>query len=261
MAAKKYTGIIVLGHGTRDLWGQLEFLRFVAALRLRLIRQGQWLPWQVRPAFLELVLPDLQSAVQELYAASVNNVIVLPMFLASAGHMKIDVPKLIYRASQRYPGMRFALLPALGDEEAVAVALVNRIREGKSGKDLIKSGVIVVCRGSTDQGAIENARLMAARVAPRLNVKMTIAASLVGSGPDLNDALLTMVENEILDIIVVPYLLFHGLLLASLKDRIEQFLHYHDTVSIHLASHLGIQGSLLQLALKRLENHNREVFS
>ncbi|MBL8484917.1 MAG: CbiX/SirB N-terminal domain-containing protein, partial [Rhodocyclaceae bacterium] len=47
---------------------------------------------RVEVAFLELMQPDLETALLRLIAAGSRSVLVVPMFIAQGGHLKRDLP-------------------------------------------------------------------------------------------------------------------------------------------------------------------------
>ena len=103
------SGMILFAHGARSpAWGQtLEQL--AQALR----RQAPTL--NVQLAFLELQPPDFAAAAAALAAAGVEDVRVLPVFWARAGHVDNELPPLIEAARTRHPQLRFDVLPVLSE--------------------------------------------------------------------------------------------------------------------------------------------------
>ena len=103
------SGVILFAHGARSpAWGKtLEQL--AAALR----RQSPTL--NVQLAFLELQPPDFAHAAAALAAAGVDEVRVLPVFWARAGHVDNELPPLIATARSRHPQLRFEVLPVLSE--------------------------------------------------------------------------------------------------------------------------------------------------
>lgn len=110
------TGLILFGHGARDpQWSQP--MRRVA----RLIGQAHpALP--VELAFLEFLAPTLAQAIDSL-AGSCCRIVVVPMFIAQAGHLKRDVPILLDQARSLHPQLSIDLAAPVGESEGVLAAI------------------------------------------------------------------------------------------------------------------------------------------
>jgi sirohydrochlorin cobaltochelatase len=71
------------------------------------------------------MVPDFATAVEQLWAKGVRQVRVLPVFLASGKHLRVDLPQLIQDAQSKHPGLNVQVLPAVGLTEEVQNAVVN----------------------------------------------------------------------------------------------------------------------------------------
>ena len=111
MTSKKTQRAVVLfAHGSRDpLWHKP--MEAVAAH----IALGEP-ELNVRCAYLELSQPDLATACQELVAASISSITVVPMFLGVGRHAREDLPLLLEQLRERHPLVEFALKPAVGED-------------------------------------------------------------------------------------------------------------------------------------------------
>ncbi len=112
-------GIILFAHGSRDpLWRAP-----IEAVRERIAAQAPHLP--VRCAYLELCMPDLSQAVEDLVACDVNEVTVVPMFLGTGRHAREDLPQLVAALHQRHPGVHFAVQPPIGEDPRMAALMAE----------------------------------------------------------------------------------------------------------------------------------------
>ncbi len=104
------TAVILFAHGSRDpLWHAP-----IQAVQQRL--QALAPSVLVRCAYLELTEPDLPHGVQELIAAGVQRIRILPMFLGMGRHAREDLPLLIEQLRQAHPELQLEALPALGED-------------------------------------------------------------------------------------------------------------------------------------------------
>ena len=106
-------GLILFAHGARDPRWAEPFER----LRGKIQRARPELP--VALAYLELMTPDLDTAVDQMVASGCRQLRVVPVFLGQGGHVRRDVPELIERAAARHAGLAIELASPLGENDAV----------------------------------------------------------------------------------------------------------------------------------------------
>lgn len=109
--------IVVFAHGARDPeWARpIERLAGMIGARLPGV--------QVRCAYLELMQPDLATAVAELVAAGARRIRVAPAFLAAGGHVKRDLPLLVEALRGAHAGVGIELRPPIGESDAALAAI------------------------------------------------------------------------------------------------------------------------------------------
>jgi sirohydrochlorin cobaltochelatase len=112
-------GIILFGHGARDPRWAEPFERLAA--RLRASRGDQ----PVAMAFLELMSPDLPSAVAALAADGCEAITVVPVFFGQGGHVRRDLPEVIERCRAAQPNVAIHCATAVGEDEAVLEAVAG----------------------------------------------------------------------------------------------------------------------------------------
>ena len=102
--------IILFGHGSRDpLWRQPID---AVAQRIRTLQPLR----PVRCAFLELEMPELDTAAGELVALGALDVTIVPMFLGTGRHAREDLPSLVEQVRRSYPNVTFVLQAAVGED-------------------------------------------------------------------------------------------------------------------------------------------------
>ena len=90
------TGVLVLGHGSRDAAANTDFEALVAAY------SAAHPELDVAHGYVELAEPPLAVALQTL-ARRCEHVVVLPLFLFAAGHVKNDLPLALHHARRDWP--------------------------------------------------------------------------------------------------------------------------------------------------------------
>ena len=82
-------GVMVCGHGSRDLDAIAQFNGLVRRLADRLPH------YPVESGFLEFARPGLREGLDALRARGVDRVLAVPGMLFAAGHVKNDVPSVL----------------------------------------------------------------------------------------------------------------------------------------------------------------------
>jgi len=116
--------VVLFAHGARDP----EWARPVR--RIAAMVSGAAPELSVEVAFLELMAPSLDEAIDRMVAGGAQRVRVVPIFLAEGGHLKRDVPVLIEAARARHPDCEIELVRAVGEDEGVASAMAAYARDG-----------------------------------------------------------------------------------------------------------------------------------
>ena len=117
-------GLILFAHGAREPRWAEPFERLLARVR------SQAPAVDVRLAFLELMQPDLPTALAELVALGAESVRVVPVFFGEGGHVRRDLPALIGKLQQDFPDIAITCAAPAGEDPAVQEALAGYCLEG-----------------------------------------------------------------------------------------------------------------------------------
>ena len=111
--------LVLFAHGARDArWA--EPFEAVAA-RIRAVAPG--LP--VVLAYLELMAPTLDAAVDAAVADGATTVDIVPLFLGTGGHVRHDLPPLVDALRSANPAITIRLHAAIGEHAAVSEAMAR----------------------------------------------------------------------------------------------------------------------------------------
>lgn len=110
---------ILFGHGARDSRWREPFDRLISLWR---DQQPQTL---VELAFLEMMQPSLEVAVESLVQKGAKDIVVIPVFFGQGGHLRNDFPVLLEQCRQRFPAIQLSATPAVGESPAVLRAIIN----------------------------------------------------------------------------------------------------------------------------------------
>ncbi|MGH6631157.1 MAG: sirohydrochlorin chelatase [Burkholderiales bacterium] len=113
--------IILFAHGARDPQWARPFQQLVTEL-------GELLPGErIVLAFLELMQPSLPDCVAALYADGLRNLRIVPVFLGSGGHLKVDLPKIENQLRNQFKDIEITIDPPIGEQPAVIGAIAKAI--------------------------------------------------------------------------------------------------------------------------------------
>ena len=110
---------ILFGHGARDSRWREPFDQLIQLWR---DQQPQTL---VELAFLEVMQPSLEVAVESLVQKGAKDIVVIPVFFGQGGHLRNDFPVLLDQCRQRFPAIQLSATPAVGESPAVLQAIIN----------------------------------------------------------------------------------------------------------------------------------------
>ncbi len=252
--ALQNTAVLLVGHGTRDLRGQAEFLQTAAMLRERLPGAA------VEGCFLELASPDIASGLAKLIAGGAGEIVVAPVLLFAAGHAKGDIPRAVAEAIERLCSGRSGDLPhvrwaeALDCHEQVLRLSARRFDEACGDSAAQQRMLIFVGRGTSDAEAIERVHEFARRRAALTPVGRHVVCFLAAASPTLEDAIADAQAGSYKHIIVQPHLLFHGRLAQEVRARVEQLnvQRGQSEPQWHYAEHLGPEPQLIDALVDRI---------
>lgn len=229
------SGVLLIGHGTRDEEGHREFLRLGARLAAALA------PLPVELSLLELQPPRIADAWDRLAAAGVSQILAAPLLLFAAGHAKADIPGELAACQARHPGISWSQSRPLSRAPELVELVACRWREAlaAAGANPEQTAVIVVGRGSHDPCAQADLRVLAECVRGRCPVRKVAIAFYAMAQPKLEQVIASVVADpRIRHVIIQPHLLFQGAIHRALLEQIaaarERYPRQHFTATGYL---------------------------
>ena len=117
-------GIVLFAHGARDP----EWARPFEQIRERVRASRPEYPIEL--AYLELMTPTLEEAIQSVVREGALAVTVFPLFMAQGGHLKQDLPRILDAIRAGHPHIPISLEPAIGEVpeiiDAIAAWVLSR---------------------------------------------------------------------------------------------------------------------------------------
>jgi len=245
------TGLLVVGHGSREQASNLEFEQLVEHVRARRPE------FDVRHAYVELAEPSLAEGLHAIARCN-DRVVVVPSFLFTANHVKNDIPLALAAVRLKFPKVRFEAGRVLGVHPAMAELAFQRASEACSAEDDAKrTAVVVVGRGASDPDANGDFCKLVRLVGEGRGFGWVVPSFIGITTPLFEEAIELIARARPERILVVPYLLFGGRLVARLEQQIRDFENRYPWVKTRLAPHLGVHPNLLDV----IDDRIREALS
>ena len=102
--------LVLVAHGSRNQDWRRSLEDLTEAL------QGSRSGTETRLAFMQFSGPTLEEVVREGENQGTREFHILPLFMASAGHVDKDIRPLVDSLAQRHPDLHFHLLPPVGED-------------------------------------------------------------------------------------------------------------------------------------------------
>lgn len=242
------TSVLILGHGSRRREANAEFEALVEGFRRR--HAGL----TVDHAYIELAEPLLGPALAAAATRRPGRVVLLPLFLFAAGHVKDDVPRALSSARGAFPDVWFTAGRALGVAREVLSLALSRAAEAVplGGAAAAATTLLAVGRGASDPDAngdfCKLVRLVGELGGFARAVPSFVAIAHPRFGPEAERTLAASTGP----LLVLPHLLFDGLLVRELAAEVAALRARHPGREIHVARHLGPDDRLLDLLEVRL---------
>ncbi|ASA26172.1 hypothetical protein B9T62_04030 [Paenibacillus donghaensis] len=255
--------VLLVGHGSRIEAGNEELRAFAAQLAARRPEL------KFETCFIELCRPSISEGIDNCIRSGAEAVYVVPIILFAAGHSKLDIPQAIDRAKQKYPGMRFIYGRPIGMHEHAAEILLDRIKQavpllppdqgqqepaGLPAKIADKDTVVLLMgRGGSDPDANSDFYKLTRLLWEKTPYQSVEACFIAITGPLLPEGLERCLKLQARRIIVLPYLLFTGVLMKQFAEAVAAFAAAHPEIAVEMGSYLGGHPLLAEILSKRID--------
>jgi len=244
------TGVMVCGHGSRDLQAVEQFQGLVRRLAHRLPH------YPVESGFLEFAHPVLREGLDRLRARGVDRVLAVPGMLFAAGHVKNDVPSVLNQYAADH-GLQIDFGRELGIDPKLLRAARDRIEAclAEADDDVPREATLlmVIGRGTSDPDANGNV----AKVARMLWEGMGFGWAEVGySGvahPRVDAALERASQLGFRRILVFPYFLFTGILVERIYRQTDEVAARHPEIAFLKVGYFDDHPLVLEAFVERIE--------
>lgn len=202
-----------------------------------------------------VLLPQgLEQAAAELGDTG-GRLLVLPLVLNAAGHVKHDIPQAIASAREHHPRIEFRYGYHLGTTDQLLKALRYRLHQAMiklAMPDPHTTGVVVLARGTSDIEATGEVAKMAHWIYETTRHELVLPAFTDVCFPRLEQVVQRLDLLGASQMIVLPYYLFTGRLIKRIERQVERLMRQYPNRVIVQADYIGAHDQLLDLLDLRL---------
>lgn len=247
--------VLLIGHGTRRAAGVAEFHRLAEQIREALPNRT------CLAGFLELVEPDVPTALEQLRQQGFRRIIALPALLLAAGHIKNDIPAILNAFQAQHPEMRITLGADLGIHPHLLQVARERIEscEADFGPDYERRETLlmVIGRGGSDPDANSSVSKITRMLWEGMGFGWAETAYTAVAAPLMADALERTHRLGFQRVMVFPYLLFTGRLVEQVRATVADYQRRHPEVKAAVAPYLNAHPRVVATFLERLAEAER----
>ncbi|MDA8361973.1 MAG: sirohydrochlorin chelatase [Gammaproteobacteria bacterium] len=240
--------ILLVGHGSREPTGNTEVEEFARRWRVR--QPGL----HIQVCFIEFAEVLLDEGL-DIAANGAERVLVVPLILNAAGHVKMEIPGHIEEARTRHPRVVFSYAPHLGACDDVLAILKRRLHQVMHALDMPDprtTGVILLGRGSSDRMANGEVAKMARWLWEEGEHELIDIAFTGITHPRLERVAQRQARCGMTQIVVLPYYLFTGILIERIKRQVEHLAIQYPNIRIARGDYFGFEEEIFQLVERRV---------
>jgi sirohydrochlorin ferrochelatase len=243
-------GILYVSHGSRVPEATKEAL---ACIQLAMKQID--IPLQ-EIVYLEIAKPSIDEGIESLIKQGAVRIAVVPVLLLSAGHYYKDIPYELKKAHERFPDIHFSYGQPIGVQDQIIDILAERIIETQI-KLSANTSILLVGRGSKSPETRRDIECIAHKLQEKLQVRSVEKGFLAALEPRFDQALHKLLDKTQMPVIVVPYLWFTGILMQSMKAKIDSLNSAENEIILcrHIGDHPAIVQALINRVIETVESN------
>ncbi|MGE0994252.1 sirohydrochlorin chelatase, partial [Bacillus sp. GMa5/2] len=225
--------VLYICHGSRLKTAKEEAIQFITSCMSRIEATIQ------EVCFLELANPSIEEGFHTCVKRGATEIIAIPVFLLAAGHVKKDIPFELVKLKNQYPNVKVTYGNPFGVSETLIKSVYNG--SGIEQEDKAEVTLLLVARGSSDLEVLQDVKWIASLFQAEEKIKKVEVCYLAAAEPKFEKKLQEVVERKAENIIVLPYLLFTGLLMKHIEKEVRQYKLEKIKISPYLGKNEAFQ--------------------
>jgi len=240
--------ILLVGHGSRAPAGNLELEKFA---------RDWWArhpDWNIEFCFIEFAQVLLDEGLDRAARGS-RRVVVVPLILNAAGHVKTEIPEHIKRARSRHPDTEFVYARHLGAVSPILAIFCRRLHKAMRELDMPdprNTGVILLARGSSDPTANGEVAKMARWLQESGDHDLVDIAFTSITHPRLERVVQRQSRLGMKQVVVLPNYLFAGTLMERIERQVTHLREQYPSIRFARGEYFGFEDEIFQLLEQRV---------
>ncbi len=243
-------GIMLCGHGSRDVEAVAEFQRLAQGLKHSLGAVA------LASGHLEFARPHIRDGLEALLTGGAKRILAAPGMLFAAGHVKNDIPWELNAFAADHPEISVHYARELAIDAKMLSAAAARIEQAEAAaKQSIPradSLLLVVGRGTSDPDANSNIAKIARMLWEGMGFGWAETAFSGVTHPGVDDALDRAQRLGFRRIIVFPYFLFTGVLVKRIYRLAAEAARRYPNTEILSAGYLSDHPLVIETLAQRI---------
>ena len=244
-------GVMICGHGSRDVNAVHEFEAVARGVRKRLPA------YDVESGFLEFATPIIRDGLDKLRDRKNELVLAVPGMLFAAGHAKNDIPSVLGTYEAQHPEMEIRYGRELGIDPKLLEAAGDRIRhaldEAGDHVPLHDTMLMMVGRGTSDSDANSNVCKVMRMLWEGFGFGWGETCYSGVTFPLVEPGLEHAAKLGYRRIVVFPYFLFTGVLVKRIYSFTDRVAARHPEIEFVKAGYLNDHPLVLDAFANRAE--------
>lgn len=240
--------VLLVGHGSRQRAGNQQIEDFVSQWRQRQPN------WRIDLCFIEFAEVCVQQGLARAAQHS-ERVIIVPLILNAAGHVKMEIPQQIATARADYPQTEFIYTPPLGACDPILDILKRRLQHAMldlDAPDPRTTGVVLLARGSSDRMANGEVAKLARWLQESGEHEMVDIAFTGITHPRLERVVQRQILLGMTQSVILPYYLFTGTLMLRIERQVEHLRQQYPHTRFARGDYFGFEQEIFSLVEQRV---------
>lgn len=246
------SGILLIGHGTRDQSGTHEFFELSDILDSYVKSQKE--PMAVAPCLLEFQEPTITQAWDSLVDRGCRHIHVAPLLLFSAGHARHDIPAEINTCVNSNPEITWDQSLPLSRHPAIVELLRKRVDDAITPSEfpVSQSALVMVGRGNRNCCAQSDMRILTEIVARPFSFAHHRTAFYAMAEPPILAVVTELARRGLKNVVVQPHLLFQGRLFDAINAQVDAARKEFPNINFVVGNYLGPLPTIAQAIADRV---------
>jgi len=217
--------VLLVGHGSRESSGNREIEKFVTQWR-------QYQPdWIIELCFIEFAEVLLDQGLDNA-ANRADRIIVVPLILNAAGHVKMEIPQHLAEARDRHPNKEFFYAPHIGVNDSIFAVIKRQLQQAmKSLGEVAKLARWIFEESEHDL--------------------VDIAFTGI-THPRLESVVQRQARLGMTQLVILPYYLFTGTLMLRIYRQISHLQQMYPNIRFAHGDYFGFELEIFELLSERV---------